>query len=188
MSSIHENRQPYLIGLEVPDSSGTWSHDTWQLLSRTAARSIDRFGDVTRAAAATLGDAQKLGSRGAIAHKPAVLVDLHVVVADDAGTARRCVRDNAVVGLTAASRPSIGYVGTSAGLVGLITDMHTLGICDGVTLLVPPLDPVLAVVADSVLPSLRASGVVDLTRDSFTIVSALRARWLAEDTRNSVCV
>jgi alkanesulfonate monooxygenase SsuD/methylene tetrahydromethanopterin reductase-like flavin-dependent oxidoreductase (luciferase family) len=117
-----------------------------------------------------------------------VLVDLHVVLAAEAAAARRLARDHVVIGEMSASRPSIEYVGTPTGLAGLITDMHTLGICDGATLLVPPLDSILAAIADSVLPLLRARGVVDLASDALSTLSTLRTRSLVSATDQGVCL
>ena len=57
-----------------------------------------------------------------------VFVDVEVLVDSDLRAALHAAEQ---LGQTAALR----YVGTSRGLAGYITDLHTLGIADGVTLL-----------------------------------------------------
>lgn len=177
MSTTRDELPHYLICVEVPDATGVSSDDSWRSLTRMPLGSKGESGGTVRITAPTLGDAQRLGGAEAAAERQsAVLVDLHVVLASDARTARGLVRDHCVIGAMSASRPSIDYVGTPTGLVGLITDMHTLGICDGVTLLVPPLDSILAAIAESVLPCLSETRVIDPARDAGTTMSDLRTK------------
>ena len=54
---------------------------------------------------------------------------------------------------------SISYVGTAAGLAGLIADLAAAGVADGVTLLPLVLPRVLDRVVDDVLPILAGRGL-----------------------------
>ena len=93
---------------------------------------LDRTGLVTRVRAA---DLRSLSHAASVARQQdperSVLADVEVVVADDARTAREV--------LTAAGGPAergvLRYVGTLAGLAGLISDMYVLGLADGVVLI-----------------------------------------------------
>jgi alkanesulfonate monooxygenase SsuD/methylene tetrahydromethanopterin reductase-like flavin-dependent oxidoreductase (luciferase family) len=62
----------------------------------------------------------------------AVLVDVEVVLADNASDARRQLAE---LGGWAreGSRPALRYVGTPVGFAGLIEDMFVAHVCDGVT-------------------------------------------------------
>lgn len=82
----------------------------------------------------------------------AVLVDIDVTIAADARTAREMFADSA-------PSDALLYVGTPAGLAGLITDIHTLGIADG-AVLIPSSPAVRELIVADVLPALsRRSGV-----------------------------
>jgi hypothetical protein len=86
-----------------------------------------------------------------------VLVDLEVMIADDAGIARGILAglDSRVAGPPA----SVRYVGTPAGLAGLIADIHTVHVADGVTLLPLVTSQVLAHIMFGTVPELEAAGV-----------------------------
>jgi hypothetical protein len=117
--------------------------------------------DLRAAARATTdlhADAQHHGS------EVAVLLDVDAMIAEDARTAMvRMDRHDARTGGPA--RPgSLRYVGTPAGLAGLIGDVFTAGVADGVT--VRPLCPAtLEHFLGCTLPGLARFGVtVDPTR------------------------
>lgn len=68
-------------------------------------------------------------------HDVVVLVDLEVMIADEACTARAQMDyRNAVAGRNN-SPDTLQYVGTPAGLASLIGDIYTAGVADGVTVL-----------------------------------------------------
>ena len=78
-----------------------------------------------------------------------VVVDIDVVIAPDAPAARAMRNSDEADGDT------LLYVGTPAGLAGLIADIHVLGIADG-AVLVPGADGVTALLRNAVLPVLRS--------------------------------
>jgi hypothetical protein len=87
------------------------------------------------------------------------LLDVEVVIARDSRSARTslAILDSA---LHAVRRPaSLLYVGTPSGLAGLIADIHTLGIADGVILRPLVVPGVLSRILDDVLPSLYPAGL-----------------------------
>jgi hypothetical protein len=104
-------------------------------------------------------DLRALGHQTAVAraeHPGApVLVDIDVVISDQAQAARA---------LLARFGPKRGdtllYVGTPAGLAGLITDIHSLGIADGAVLLPMTGAGILDLIYDDVLPRLSTTGPV----------------------------
>ncbi|NLG54606.1 MAG: hypothetical protein GX542_03005 [Rhodococcus sp.] len=109
-----------------------------------------------------------------------VLVDLEVLVAADARTARHELArlDSA---LDAPKTPSsLRYVGTPLGLAGLIADITAAGVADGVTLLPLTQPGVLEQVIDTTLPWLEGRGV---TTTSNAVDQALRSFGLAPRVR-----
>lgn len=95
-------------------------------------RSLDdeRF---TRIRAADLRDAMKKTARSRADGQRAVLIDIDVLVDDDASEALRQYAE-----IDAQAREilatTLHYVGTPAGLAGLISDIRSLNIADGVVL------------------------------------------------------
>ena len=113
---------------------------------------VDGPGEYVRIQARDLRDAARQAA-AAREDRPGmdVLVDIEVVIARDARTARKTLSEAHDRG----AGDSISYVGTPAGLVGLIGDIHRLGIADG-AVLVPLAGPgVLDLVRHQVLPELR---------------------------------
>jgi hypothetical protein len=83
----------------------------------------------------------------------AVLVDLEVVIDRD-----MCAARATLAGLTRPPTPNtLRYVGTAAGLAGLIADIHTLQLTDGVTL-IPLSELALDLILDEALPQLQTMG------------------------------
>ena len=80
-----------------------------------------------------------------------VLVDIEVVIARDARTARKTMSEADGRG----GGDTLSYVGTPTGLVGLINDIHGLGIADGAVLIPLADSGVLALLRHQVLPELR---------------------------------
>lgn len=78
-----------------------------------------------------------------------VVVDIDVVIAPDAPAARAMRHLDDIDGDT------LLYVGTPAGLAGLIADVHVLGIADG-AVLVPGADGVTALLRNAVFPVLQS--------------------------------
>src|ERR1700754_2408161 len=63
----------------------------------------------------------------------AVLVDLDVIVADDARTALNQMNRHQALPGGPTHPNSLRYIGTPGGLAGLVGDMFTAGVADGVT-------------------------------------------------------
>lgn len=83
-----------------------------------------------------------------------VVADIDVVIAPDAATARR-LRDESA---SESDGRAILYVGTPAGLAGLVADIYALGIADG-AVLIPGAPGVADLIRDAVLPALQAMGL-----------------------------
>ncbi|WP_157978611.1 MULTISPECIES: hypothetical protein [Nocardia] len=88
-----------------------------------------------------------------------VLVEIAVMIARDAPAARdRLARLDAYL-----EQPwipdSLSYVGTPTGLAGLLTDLHSVGVADGVVLQPMLLPEVLEHIAFDTLPRLESAGV-----------------------------
>lgn len=80
-----------------------------------------------------------------------VVADIEVVIAPEASSARAMfspVNDESV-------SHTLLYVGTPAGLAGLITDIYALGIADG-AVLIPQAPGVADLIRDAVLPLLHS--------------------------------
>lgn len=91
----------------------------------------------SRIQAVDLRDAQLQSNRlrvGRTALAGPLFLDIDVVVGTSAAAARRTLSDLAIP-----RRPRTLYIGTVNGLLGLIRDVHALGIADGVVLF--PLSP-----------------------------------------------
>lgn len=86
-----------------------------------------------------------------------VLVDLEAMIADDAGAARAEMNDRGTLTDGPAPPDSLRYVGTPAGLAGLIGDIVTADVANGVTL--RPLSPTAwKHFVEATLPRLRHLG------------------------------
>lgn len=137
---------------------------------------------VVRIHAADLREGQQARARarseaveaGADADSVAVFLDIEIHIADDARTARR-----EFAALDAPTVPgSIRYVGTPAGLAGLVADVKAAKVADGVTLIpVGPSARNLDKVADGVVPWLEERGV------TFASDTALEAVGVARQSR-----
>jgi hypothetical protein len=79
-----------------------------------------------RVAAADLQQAQRARARIRAADDVAVILDVTVSVAGDYRSARNAL---------GADLSSVQYAGTVDGLAGLLTDIETAGVADGVTLI-----------------------------------------------------
>lgn len=133
------------VWTEITDASPT---DTVQRISASDLRE----GQQARARARS-----EAVAAGKDADSVAVFLDIEIHIADEARTARR---EFATSG--ASSVPgSIRYVGTPAGLAGLIADVKAAEVADGVTLIpVGPSKRNFDKVADGVVPWLEDRGVV----------------------------
>jgi alkanesulfonate monooxygenase SsuD/methylene tetrahydromethanopterin reductase-like flavin-dependent oxidoreductase (luciferase family) len=102
-------------------------------------------------------DLRALGQQAAVARAEhpgaAVVVDIDVAIAEDARSARVTVAD-----LNREPGDTLLYVGTPDGLVGLIADIHSLGIADGAVLLPMTGSGTLDLIYDRVLPKLSPTG------------------------------
>lgn len=79
-----------------------------------------------------------------------VVADIEVVIAAEASNARAMLRPDS----DESGGHTLLYVGTPAGLAGLIADMHALGIADG-AVLIPRAPGVADLIRDAVLPLLH---------------------------------
>ncbi|WP_431233047.1 hypothetical protein ACQ856_27695 [Mycolicibacterium psychrotolerans] len=105
-----------------------------------------------------LGDVARKSARARITHPDrGVVADIDVVIASDAATARGLVDGS----FDESAGKTIVYVGTPAGLAGLIADIYTLGIADG-AVLIPSGQGVAELIHDAVLPALQ---MMDLLAD-----------------------
>ncbi|MGW3481008.1 hypothetical protein [Rhodococcus indonesiensis] len=96
-----------------------------------------------------------------------VMVDLEVLVAEDARSARKqyALLDGRRRGGT------LSYIGTPHGLAGLIADIHTTRVADGVTLLPLGVEFTIEHIVDGTLPWLESRGLATL---SPAVVEVLR--------------
>lgn len=110
----------------------------------------DSAGAAERVRAADLGEIWRKSAR-LRRERPDVdvVADIDVVIAADARTARALL-DHAAC--ESADRTML-YVGTPAGLAGLIADIHALGIADG-AVLIPQAPGTIELIRDAVLPAL----------------------------------
>jgi hypothetical protein len=152
--AIARNR-PLRLGIEL-STAHPW-------IELTAPRGVadGPLDTPLRVQAADLRDAyQKVATiRHEAGHDVAMLLDVEVMIAQDSRSARAslAILDSA---LRTVRRPaSLLYVGTPTGLAGLIADIHTLGIADGVILRPLVLPGVLSHILDEVLPALYPAGL-----------------------------
>ncbi|WP_328440164.1 hypothetical protein [Nocardia puris] len=87
-----------------------------------------------------------------------VLVDIEVMIATDAPTARRRLAELDSVADGTWRPQTLHYVGTPIGLARLIADIHVVGIADGVTLLPLSLPDVLGHITFETIPWLESLG------------------------------
>ncbi|MCQ4122474.1 hypothetical protein [Rhodococcus tibetensis] len=150
--------------------------DYWVELTASSADPLDLTSfprDVVRIRATDLREAQQERTRvrtetlaaGRDPDSVTVLVDLEVLIAAEARTARKelALLDSA---LESPRTPvSLQYVGTPVGLAGLIADIQAAGVADGVTLLPLTLPRVLEQLVDGTLPWLEQRGLVTSADD-----------------------
>ncbi|UYP19358.1 hypothetical protein OED52_01925 [Rhodococcus sp. Z13] len=168
--------RPLRVAVELAGPAGP---DYWAdlTLGRAGDPPLDLTSaspNVVRVRASDLREAGKLRDRvraeaaaeGRDPDSVTVLVDLEVVLASDARTARR--RPDAV---RRGGAGTLSYVGTPHGLAGLIADIHAVRVADGVTLV--PLDASFTVehLVDGTLPWLESRGLIEV---SPTVVEVLR--------------
>jgi hypothetical protein len=79
-----------------------------------------------------------------------VVVDINVLIAGDARTARAAISDSGCE-----CGDTMTYVGTPGGLSGLIADIYALGIADGAILLPVDSEGVVELIRDVVVPELH---------------------------------
>src|ERR1700737_2719348 len=157
--------RPLRLGIEL-SATQPW-------IELTAHRGgIDGPVDTPRRVQATdLRDAyQKVATvRTEVGNDVPTMLDVEVMIAEDSRSARTslAILDSA---LRTVRRPaSLFYVGTSPGLAGLLADIHTLGIADGVILRPLVLPGVLSHILDEVLPALCPAGL-ELSYDALELL------------------
>lgn len=144
---------PLLLVLQLPDGS---------LVDLTSPVGAGRRGSSPPMVRIEAPDLRAASRQTAALHAEAaergrqacVLVDLEVVIDRDVCAARAALAE-----LKRPAAPNtLRYVGTAAGLAGLIADIHTLRLTDGVTLM--PLSRVaLDLILDEALPQLQTMGL-----------------------------
>jgi alkanesulfonate monooxygenase SsuD/methylene tetrahydromethanopterin reductase-like flavin-dependent oxidoreductase (luciferase family) len=106
------------------------------------------------------GDLREVGRRASAARREHphtdVVVDIEYVIANSERKARELVPADA-----SKDSETILYVGTPAGLAGLIADIHAINIADG-AVLIPRVAENAALIRDAVLPVLRTMGRLPL--------------------------
>jgi len=108
-------------------------------------------GDLVRIRAVDLRDlAHKTAAIREDAPHVDVVVDIDVMIAADARSARAAMASAGCQG-----SGTLLYVGTPAGLSGLIADIHAVGIADGAVLVPFDSNGVADLIRDAVLPELR---------------------------------
>lgn len=128
-------RPPLRFGVE--SDKGLWTNGSDELVR---IRAVD-LRDLTHKAAAARQDCPHA----------VVVVDIDVMIARDVRAARTAMSDSAYE-----SGDTMVYVGTPAGLSGLIADIYALGIADGAILLPVDNEGVLDLIHDVVVPELHA--------------------------------
>ena len=138
-----------------------------------AARDEDGVS-VVRIRATDLADAQRVrasiraevDAEGGDPTTVAVLVDVSVLIAPQARSARSALIR--LDGLLRGPRKndSLEYIGTPTGLAGLIADMYAVGVADGVTVLPLTERTVVEHLVDETLPDLAVRGLVPRTTPS----------------------
>lgn len=117
------------------------------------------YTEIVALTACDLADLSRRTIRARANHPGApVYADIHVAIAEKASTARTALAESAAKVPT----NTLVYVGTPHGLIGLIKDIRTLDLADGVflrPLIAGDLEPINA----SVLPVLR--GITGLTAE-----------------------
>ncbi|TXI55744.1 MAG: hypothetical protein E6Q57_00295 [Mycobacterium sp.] len=107
--------------------------------------------DPVRVRGADLGEVARRASAARRDHPHSdVVVDIDFVIAHDARSARALT----LAGGDEPDRQTLLYVGTPAGLAGLIADIHALNIADG-AVLIPRAAGVAELIPEAVLPVLR---------------------------------
>lgn len=147
--------RPLRLGIQLSATQ------TWIELTAPRHGADGPLDDALRVQATDLRDAyQKVATiRAEAGHEVQTLLDVEVMIAQDSRSARTslAILDSA---LRAPRRPaSLLYVGTPSGLAGLIADIHTLDIADGVILRPLVLPGVLSHILDEVLPALDPAGL-----------------------------
>ncbi len=128
------SRRPLRFG--VVSEKGLWTNGSDELVR---IRAVD-LRDLTHKAAAAREDCPRA----------VVVVDINVLIAGDARTARAAISDSGCQ-----RGDTMTYVGTPAGLSGLIADIYALGIADGAILLPVDSEGVVELIRDVVVPELQ---------------------------------
>ena len=140
-----------------------------RLLDLTAGQP-SQYAHLVRIKAPDLRDAQNQRSRiRKISAAARVLVDIEVMVAADAASARRRL---ALLDVNNATPSTIRYVGTPVGLAGLIADISAAQVADGVTLLPLVMPDVMEEVIVVSLPWLEGRGLIESAVTSETVPSS----------------
>ncbi|EOM75530.1 hypothetical protein DW322_09820 [Rhodococcus rhodnii] len=112
---------------------------------RVDAADLREASAITRRLRADAGDAS-------------VLLDVHVHLADDARTARREVAES-----QRDAGAAVHYIGTPAGFAGLVADIRSAGVADGIVAIPITDDPgTRRALRDVVAPMLHCGDVVDV--------------------------
>ncbi|MDM7488313.1 hypothetical protein QT969_08450 [Rhodococcus sp. CSLK01-03] len=169
--------RPLRIAVELagPEGPHYWADLTTGRADEPALDLSASPSNVVRIRAADLRESAKLRERArsearADGRDPdgiSVLVDLEVLVAEEARSARK------QYALLDSRRraDTLSYIGTPHGLAGLIADIHTTRVADGVTLLPLGAEFTIEHIVDGTLPWLESRG---LATPSPAVVEVLR--------------
>jgi hypothetical protein len=155
MTAFDTARRPLRLGIELS------STQPWIELTAHPGGIDGPVETPIRVQASDLRDAYRkvATARAEVGNEVPTLLDVEVMIAHDSRSARTslAILDST---LRTVRRPaSMLYVGTPSGLAGLIADIHTLGIADGVILRPLLLPGVLVHILDEVVPALYPAGL-----------------------------
>lgn len=164
-STARTHNRPLRLAVDLPGPEGapSWAELTLVRPDDPATDPRTSLPSVIRIRAADLRETAKIRDRvraesradGRDPDGISVLVDLEVVVANEARSARRqhSILDRHEHGGT------LSYVGTPSGLAGLIADIHTTRVADGVTLIPLGKDVTVEHILDDTVPWLESHGL-----------------------------
>ncbi|TXG89291.1 hypothetical protein DW322_02335 [Rhodococcus rhodnii] len=145
----------------APASARAGALDTWVDLTSPADDPLDPTAQpphLVRVRATDLRDAREQYVRLRSDGSAAALLDVEVLLADDARSARARLAE--LEGIVATRPTTVRYVGTPLGLAGLISDIGSAGVADGVTLQPLAAEGSLTRIARGTVPWLAAHGLV----------------------------
>ena len=178
--------RPFRVALELrsrPAHSDYWIELTSPHESSGPLDLVAEPPTVVRITATDLREAQRIrhGIRadligsGRDPESVTVLLDIETIVAETAADARGRLAEVESDPRTRRRNGSISYIGTTSGLVGLIADIRTAEVADGVTIRPLELPGSLDLIVQQVVPGLGQRGVAVGADVNSDVLRALRA-------------